>query len=74
MKNRENSSDNLLMMESLNRGVPLGISGPRSKLWQSLKTLTEQVKRECPGGQEQAVLEVAEPKRRFWLMKRGKDK
>src|SRR5208337_1569601 len=62
------TSDYPLMMEALNRGAPLGVSGPRSKLWRELKALAEQVKLEMPAEMEQAaVSDVAEPKRKFWL-------
>ena len=61
-------SDYLLMVEALNRGAPLGVSGPRSKLWRDMKALAEQVKLAMPAEMEQAeVSAVAEPKRKFWL-------
>jgi pilus assembly protein CpaE len=57
-----------LMVEALNRGAPLGVSGPRSKLWRDLEALAEQVKLELPAEMEQAAVSaVAEPKRKFWL-------
>ena len=43
-------SDYYAMMEALNRGAPLGLTAPRSKLWKGMKTLAEQVMRELPGG------------------------
>jgi Flp pilus assembly CpaE family ATPase len=62
------SSDYSFMMEALNRGAPLGVSGRRSKLWRDLKALAEQVKLEMPAEMEQdEVGAVAEPKRKFWL-------
>ena len=62
------SSDYPLMMEALNRGAPLGVIGPRSKLWRDLKALAEQVKLEMTAEMEQAGVSVAaEPKRKFWL-------
>ncbi len=62
------SSDYSVMVEVLNRGAPLGVSGRRSKLWRDLKALAEQVKLEMPAEMEQdAVCAVAEPKRKFWL-------
>jgi len=61
-------SDYPLMVEALNRGAPLGVSGPRSKLWRDMKALAEQVKLAMPAEMEQAeVSAVAEPKRKFWL-------
>ncbi len=60
------ASDYLLMMETLNRGTPLGVTAQRSKLWRGMKSLAQQVRRELPGGDEQVALDVA-PKRRFWL-------
>ncbi|MGP8049706.1 MAG: CpaE family protein [Desulfobaccales bacterium] len=62
------SSDYLLIMEALNRGAPIGIRGPRSKLWRELKALAQKVKLEMPAELDQdAVGAVAEPKRKFWL-------
>lgn len=62
------SSDYPLMMEVLNRGAPLGVSGPRAKLWRELKALAVQVKLDMPAEMEQAAVSaVAEPKRKFWL-------
>jgi pilus assembly protein CpaE len=59
-------SDDSSMMETLNRGAPLGITAPRSRLWKEIKALAEQVQRELPGGSEQPVPEAA-GKRRFWI-------
>ncbi len=62
------ASDSPLMMEALNRGAPLGVIGPRSKLWRDLRALAEKVNLEMPAEMEQtAVSSVAEPKRKFWL-------
>jgi Flp pilus assembly CpaE family ATPase len=62
------ASDSQLMMEALNRGAPLGVIGPRSKLWRDLRSLAEKVNLEMPAEMEQtAVSSVAEPKRKFWL-------
>jgi pilus assembly protein CpaE len=60
------ASDYLTMMETLNRGTPLGITAPRSKLWKGIKSLAEQVKRELPGDSEELALDVSS-KRRFWF-------
>ena len=59
-------SDYLLMMEALNRGAPLDVTAPRSKLWHGMRILAEQVKRELPGEMEQ-VAAAAPAKRKFWL-------
>jgi pilus assembly protein CpaE len=59
-------SDYHLMMETLNRGTPLGATAVRSKLWHGVKTVAQQVIRELPGGAEEALPDAA-PKRRFWL-------
>ena len=60
------SSDYFTMMETLNRGTPLGLTAPRCRLWKGIKTLAEQVKRELPGELEELALE-ANSKRRFWF-------
>ena len=60
------SSDYLTMMETLNRGTPLGLTAPRSKLWKGMKALAEQVKRELPGEPAELALE-ASSKRKFWF-------
>lgn len=62
-------SDYSLIMEALNRGAPLGITGARSKLWRGMKTLAQQVMRDLPGEAEQAVAEAAEKPaaKRFWF-------
>ncbi|MCL4502917.1 MAG: hypothetical protein M1438_13875 [Deltaproteobacteria bacterium] len=60
------SSDYFTMMETLNRGTPLGLTAPRGKLWKGLKSLAEQVKRELPGDAEELALDVS-AKRRFWF-------
>jgi pilus assembly protein CpaE len=59
-------SDYSTMMETLNRGNPLGLTAPRSKLWKGMKTLAEQVKRELPGEAEELGLETSS-KRKFWF-------
>jgi len=59
-------SDDLTMMETLNRGAPLGVTAPRCRLWKEIKTLAEQVQRELPGKSEQPAAEAA-AKRRFWI-------
>lgn len=59
-------SDYFTMMETLNRGTPLGITAMRCRLWKSLKSLAEQVRRELPGPAEQPAVEAA-TKRRFWF-------
>ena len=43
------ASDYMAMMETLNRGTPLGLTAPRCKLWKGIKTLADQVIRELPG-------------------------
>ncbi len=60
------ASDYFTMMETLNRGTPLGLTAPRCKLWKGMKTLAEQVKRELPGEPEELGLE-ASSKRKFWF-------
>jgi len=60
------ASDYFTMMETLNRGTPLGLTAPRSKLWKGMKALAEQVKRELPGEPEGMGLE-ASSKRKFWF-------
>jgi pilus assembly protein CpaE len=60
------ASDYFTMMETLNRGTPLGITAPRCKLWKGMTSLAEQVQRELPGEPEPLVLEGAS-KRRFWF-------
>lgn len=60
-------SDYFTLLEALNQGAPLGVSAPRSKLWQKIKQLAERVKRQreiMRGGTEELVAEKA-PKRRF---------
>ncbi len=61
------SSDGPLMMETLNRGVPLGVTGAGTRLWRDLKTLAQQVKRQLPTEMEQAQVSAAQPNRKFWL-------
>ena len=59
------ASDYMAMMETLNRGAPLGLTAPRCKLWKGIKTLADQVIRELPG--ELAELgQEASSKRKFW--------
>ena len=59
------ASDYMAMMETLNRGAPLGLTAPRCKLWKGIKTLADQVTRELPG--ELAELgQEASSKRKFW--------
>ncbi len=59
------ASDNMAMIETLNRGTPLGLTAPRCKLWKGIKTLADQVLRELPG--ELAELgQEAPAKRKFW--------
>lgn len=61
-------SDYFIMMETLNRGTPLGITAARCKLWKGMKSLAELVKRELPtqGQADQPVADGA-PKKKFWL-------
>jgi pilus assembly protein CpaE len=59
-------SDYSSMMEALNRGAPLEVTSPRSKLRHGIGVLAEQVKRELPDEMEQAAA-GAPTKRKFWL-------
>ena len=60
------ASDYMAMMETLNRGTPLGLTAPRSKLWKGIKTLADQVIRELPGGELEELGQEASSKRKFW--------
>lgn len=59
-------SDYFMMMETLNRGTPLGITNARCKLWKGMKTLAEQVRKELPGQFEQPAVDAG-AKRKFWF-------
>jgi Flp pilus assembly CpaE family ATPase len=59
-------SDDFTMMETLNRGAPLGVTAPRCRLGKGIKALAEQVQRELPGESEQPV-PVGAARRRFWI-------
>jgi pilus assembly protein CpaE len=60
------ASDYAVMMETLNRGAPLSLTAPRSKLWKGIQTLAEQVTRELPGELQEQAVETS-TKRKFWI-------
>ena len=60
------ASDYMAMMETLNRGTPLGLTAPRCKLWKGIKTLADQVLRELPGGELEELGQEAPSKRKYW--------
>jgi pilus assembly protein CpaE len=62
-------SDDSDMMETLNRGAPLGVTAPRCQLWKGIKALAEQVQRELPGESEQQPVPEATAKRKFWIFR-----
>jgi pilus assembly protein CpaE len=51
--------------EAINRGIPLPMVAPKSKLWSSLETLASRLQGQLQPGDE---VREASPRRRFWII------